>query len=355
MKQPGHVLLPREASIARYGHRFVRDEVTEIDTAKNRVRTASGQSFDFDACIVAAGSERNFFGVDGADRYSIGLRTVADAQRIADRLVRLAGRNRRASIVVVGGGISGLETVGELLRREDWRNDFTIHVVEQADRLFPSQPEALSDDALRRLAPCPVEIHSGLAVVQVTPRRAVLSDGAALSADLCIWTAGLALPSFLAKSELADGGWLPVSQCLQSTVAGNVFVAGDCAELPEPLPKQAYHALDMGETAGQNVMRYLGGEPLQPFKPAAMPVLIALGDLTTWLVAGQHVVASPLLAAAKEGVYQVNMAQLASPWQPIDYVSGITGRICQAANALLRPQLTPAAVLRNLLSTRIVG
>ena len=67
----------------------------------------------------------------------------------------------------------------------------------------------------------------------------------------------------------------------------------------------------MGALAAANVTRLLAGRALKPFKPAPKPVLIALGDLQIYLVAGRTVVASKVLAGAKEGVYQVFMAQTA--------------------------------------------
>ena len=184
-----------------------------------------------------------------------------------------------------------------------------------------------------------------------------LTSGEKLASDLCIWSAGMTLPKFLRDSGLiaADDRWLPVDDNLRSRYADNVFVAGDCAELLVPVRKQAYYAMDMGEVAGENVERFLDDRRLRRFRPAAMPMLISFGDITTWLVAGEFIAASPVLAAAKEGVYQANMARLASPHEPLSYSAGIVGRAMNATHRLLLPQLTPRKLFLGLTGSRIIA
>jgi NADH dehydrogenase FAD-containing subunit len=140
----------------------------------------------------------------------------------------------------------------------------------------------------------------------------------------------------------------------RSDYADNIFVAGDCAALPAPIRKQAYYAMDMGEVAGDNISRLLEGRRLKPFHARPMPMLISFGDITTWLVVGEAAVASPLLAAAKESVYQATMARLASPREPFKYSADIVGRAAMAARQLLLPQLTPRKIFRGITGSRVI-
>ena len=103
-----------------------------------------------------------------------------------------------------------------------------------------------------------------------------------------------------------------------------------------------------------NISRLLEGRRLKTFRAKPMPMLISFGDITTWLVAGEVAVASPVLAAAKEGVYQATMARLASPYEPLEYSSGIVNRAVMATRRLLLPQLTPSKLLRGLTGSRII-
>jgi NADH dehydrogenase FAD-containing subunit len=355
VKNRDDVVLPRRDCVSRFGHRFVHDAVTTIERDRSIVTTAGGLTLPFDACLIAAGSQRTTFGIEGADQHALGLRLVDDAVRIAEKLDRLAARKRRASVVIVGGGVSGIEALGEILRRRAHGGEFNIHIVELESRILGQQPVYLTDDALRRLAPFRVTLHTDSAVTRVNARSVILRNGDKLTADLCIWSAGLTLPDILRDAGLnaATDKWLPVHDTLQSHHAHNIFVAGDCAELSMPIRKQAYYAMDMGALAGDNMTRLLGGRSLRRFCAVPMPMLISLGDITTWLVAGDIVVASPLLAAGKEGVYQANMARLASAAEPLQYSADAIGRAVIASRRLLLPQLAPGKLLTDLMGSRI--
>ena len=350
------VVLPRAECVNRYGHTFVQDVVTGIDRDSSSVVTESGLALPYDACLIAAGSVRTTFGVEGADKYALGLRSVGDAVRIASRLDKLATRKRKASVVIVGGGVTGVEVVGEILRRREQGDEFNIHIVEVEPDILDEQLDGLASDAVERFAPYGVTVHTNTSIKAVSARSVLLENGEKLTADLCIWSAGMALPEFLRDAGLkeADDQWLPVDDTLKSVYADNIFVAGDCAALPEPIRKQAYYAMDMGELAGDNITRLLEGGRLEPFRAMPMPMLISFGDITTWLVAGEAAVASPLLAAAKEGVYQATMARLASPHEPLKYSTGIVSRALMATRQLLLPQLTPRKLFRGLTGSRII-
>ena len=350
------VVLPRAECVNRYGHTFVQDVVTGIDRDSSSVTTESGLALPYDACLIAAGSVRTTFGVEGADKYALGLRSVGDAVRIASRLDKLAARKRRASIVIVGGGVTGVEVVGEILRRREQGDEFNIHIVEVESDILDEQLDGLASDAAERFTPYAVTVHTNTSIKEVRARSVMLESGEKLTADLCIWSAGMVLPEFLRDAGLkeADDQWLPVDDTLKSAYADNIFVAGDCAAPPEPIRKQAYYAMDMGEVAGDNISRLLEGGRLKSFRAKPMPMLISFGDITTWLVAGEAAVASPLLAAAKEGVYQATMARLASPHEPLRYSAGIASRAVMATRQLLLPQLTPRKLFDGLTGSRII-
>src|SRR5210317_752087 len=356
VKNRDGVVLPREECVNRYGHTFVQDVVTGIDHDSSSVTTESGLALPYDACLIAAGSVRTTFGVEGADKYALGLLSVGDAVRIAGRLDKLAARKRRASVVIVGGGVTGVEVVGEILRRREQGDEFNIHIVEVESDILDEQLDGLARDAAERFTPYAVTVHTNTSIKAVSARSVLLENGEKLTADLCIWSAGMALPEFLRDAGLkeADDQWLPVDDTLKSAYADSIFVAGDCAALPEPIRKQAYYAMDMGEVAGDNISRLLEGGRLKPFRAMPMPMLISFGDITTWLVAGEAAVASPLLAAAKEGVYQATMARLASPHEPLKYSTGIVSRAVMATRQLLLPQLTPRKFFRGLTGSRII-
>ena len=312
VKRPADLRLPRARLVKRAGHRFVRAEVVRIDAAAGVVVTSTGRRFPFDACIVAVGGVDETFGVPGVERHALSFTGVDDCAEIGRRLAHLAKRRGPASIVIVGGGFEGIEALGEILRRYGDRQGLTVSLVEAGPRLMPNSPASIDRAVRRHCARYDVRLLTGTRVTKVTATRVHTDAGGSLRSDLTIWTGGVRAPALLSESGLAagEGRWAPVTQALRSKRHRNVFVIGDAAALPRPLGKQAYYALQMGVCAAGNVERALAGRPLRDFRPTPKGMLVAFGALDTFLIAGRSVLASPALAAAKEAVFQVTMAQL---------------------------------------------
>jgi len=340
--------LPLADSMQRAGHRFVHDEVTGIDPAACRVSTQRRRrAIGYDALIVALGGVDATHGVPGVREHALGFKSVTQCQNIARRLDQLATRRSAAQVVIVGGGLEGVEALGEILRRHRHRNHLQLTLVEARERLLPEAP-AVIDQHLRQLcAPYRVNFELGLPVRRIRADAVVLGDGRALPSDLTIWTGGPAPSPLLAGAGLAvPGEWAPVHDSLQSSLYAQVLVAGDAAALPMPLAKQAYHALDMGAHAAGNAERLLAGLRLRAFRPAPKPMLIAFGDLSCYLVAGERVLAGSALAAGKEAVFELVMAQLdAQPWWA--RLPGMAQRSQRAARALLWPSMASLQSLRR--------
>ncbi len=348
IKQPALLRLPLRQVLARAGHRFIDETITAIDPVAQRVNTKQrSRALGHDALIVALGGEEAGQGVPGVAEHALGFRSVAQCVAIAQRLDRLAARRRDATVTLVGAGIVGIEALGEMLRVHRTNARLRFRVVEARERLLPESTPKL-DAHLRTLcAPWPVEFELGTAVRRIRTGAIEMSDGRVLPSDLTVWAAGPTPPALLAQAGLAlPRAWAPVRDTLQSTLHDHVLIAGDAAGLAVPLAKQAYHAIDMGRHAARNVERLLAGRPLQPFRPLPRPVLIAFGDLDCFLVAGQRVLAGAALAAGKEAVFELVMAQLDA--QPLEQrLSRIGARSQRAAGSLLWPTLASPLAWRR--------
>jgi len=348
VKSPDLLRLPLKDLLGRTGHRFVRDTVTRIEAAERSVATRRRRTpIGYDALIVALGGVDSTRGVSGVEEHAFPFKSVGDCARIGSRLRRLGAQRRTARVVIVGGGLEGVEALGEILRRHR-DGGLQVTLVEGRERLLPEAPAALDAHVRALCAPYAVEFALESPVRGVEPRAVVLEGGRTLPSDLTIWTGGPAPPALLAECGLAPrDAWAPVDATLQSKGHSEVFVAGDAAEPPTPLSKQGYHALDMGACAAHNASRWLSGRDLAPFRPSAKPMLVAFGDLSCLLVAGRLALAGPALAALKEAVFELGMAQLdARSWQ--HRVSGLAGRAERAAQRLLWPTLrSPSALVRQ--------
>jgi NADH dehydrogenase len=347
--------LDRAAIVEHAGHRFLQDRVTELHPAQRRLLTADGHELSFDACIVAAGALWNTHGIPGAARHALPCRSIADALVIEQGLSALVEQGKPLRIVIVGGGISGIEALGEILRRHRTVPGLSIDLVEAGERLLPGLPPALDTDLRRLCQPHAVRFHTGAAIASVSTNGVHLSDGTRLHSELTLWTAGLSAPALLAQAGLAQAGqvWADVHPTLQSQHASNTFVVGDCAQLPQAVAKQAFNAIDMGELAAINATRWLAGATLKPFQASSKPVLIAFGDLDTYLVTGETVLASQALAGAKEGVFQLFMSQM-SPRCVLHNLPAVGDRLWQSWRGLAWPQLRSLADLSSLGERRVL-
>lgn len=331
--------LSRARLVSRAGHRFLHAMVTDIDARAGCLTTSDDRQVEFDACIVAVGGVVNTFGIEGADRYAMPLKSVEDGMAIGRRLATLAGGKGRKSVVIVGSGLEGIEVLGEILRRYRGRRSLHVSVIEAGSRLMPGSPRALDQAVRAHCASLDVDLLVRTSAAKVTRSRVQLAAGGSLRSDLTIWTAGATAPELIRVARLSRGRqpWAPVRKTLQSRQFDNVFVAGDASVLRPRLAKQAYYAMQMGQFAAINAMRALAGRRLREFIPVPKPMLVAFGDLDTFLVSGRSVIASPTLAAAKEAVFQLTMAQIDPPLRPAP-LRALTNRVAGAAAKLYLPQ-----------------
>ena len=315
VKRPADLRLPRRRIVSLAGHRYVQADVEAIEPRSGRVRLSNGRSIEFDVCIVGVGGVSETLAVPGANRHAMPFKGVASCHAIGRRLAALARRRGRQSVVVVGGGLEGIEAAGEILRRYRRTGKMNVTIVEAGKRLLRGMPRSLDAAVRRHCARHGVRILTSSRVTSVSAKRVNLLNGSPLRSDLTIWTAGASPSPLLQASGLSDGPrqWASVRRTLQSRRFDNVFVVGDAAAFPQPLGKQAYSAIEMGECAADNAARLTAGRALRSFVPSRRPMLVAFGDIDTFLVAGRTAVASPAFAAAKEAVYQLTIAQFDTP------------------------------------------
>ena len=349
VKSPELLRLPLHRALARLGHRFVHDTVTGIDPVERAVGVERRhRPIGYDALIVALGGVDATRGVSGVTDHAHPFKSVEDCASIGRRLAELDAGGKPAGIVIVGGGLEGVEALGEILRRYRRNPLLEVTLVEARERLLPEAPAALDRQVRELCRPFNVAFEMEAPVAGIESDRVLLRDGREIAADLVIWTGGPAPPPELSVSGLAaTGAWAGVNDSLQSRDYHEVFVVGDAAEVPEAISKQAYHALDMGECVATNVARFVDGRELVSYRPSPKPTLISFGDLTCFMVVGERAVSGAALSAAKESVFELVMVQLdPAPWWRS--IPGATARAGRAVHELLWPTLTsPRALLRQ--------
>lgn len=352
-RQPDEVRLPRAALVTAAGHRFVRASVEAIDMTARVARLADGRELPFDDVVVAAGGVNATRGVPGVVEHAFPFKSVRDCMRIHDALNRRATAGGPLQVTLVGGGIEGVEALGELLPKLVAHEIEVVLIDGAAGFLGGRQPGI--DRALRsHVSGLPVTLRFGERVASVQADSVQLASGASVPTDICIWTGGVAPPAWLAACGLAGAdGWLAVDACLQAIGQPHLHAAGDIAHLPAPLAHQAYYALDMGAHVAGNLCRMKAGQSPQVFLPADKPQLVTFGDRDCFLIAGDRVLASPLLGNGKELVRAIGLALLQRPQTPLAMLA-TAAQLAPSYARFTLPGLQPARVLAGLRGVRLL-
>ena len=355
VKKAKSLRLHRKRLIERAGHRFLQDSVTTIDPVKKMVYTSGRKKLPFDICVVATGGINNTLGISGAAKFGLPFKTVADCQQIGRHLKKIIRRDSRISIVIVGGGLEGVEALGEILRRYRRYPRLEVHLIEKNSRLLSRLPDAIDRDLRKICNSFNVHFHADTRVTKLAQDKVWLSSRERLMADAIIWTGGAVPAPLLRKSGLTRkaADWVAVSGSLQSKFFDSIFVAGDAADVPKLTSKQAYHAIDMGEIVGANIKLLIAGNDLKTFRPSSKPKIISFGDIQTYVVLGNLAVASPFLAGLKEGVFQAVMAKFDPP-KEISSVVDLYGRTSESLFNLTLPSLMSMLSLKQLTNFRLL-
>ena len=250
-----------------------------------------GVAFEYDYLILATGASHSYFGHDEFERFAPGLKSLADAVSIRNRILKAfeqaeAEADPRChrdllTFVLVGAGPTGVEMASAMadlvtrtLRSEFRRIDPTsarIILIDMGNRVLATFSEKLSAAAKRRLEELGVEVRLGHGVDHMDADGVIVA-GERIASKTVIWTAGVA-PSPAGKwlkAATDRAGRVRIEPDL--TVPGHpeIFVIGDTASLEQdgrPLPGVAQVAMQQGRYAGTLIHRRIGGQPKpRPFR-----------------------------------------------------------------------------------------
>ena len=305
---PAQIAVPiREILASQRNATVIMGEVVGVDKANQLVFVSNEDrervELHYDYLILATGATHNYFGHQEFAPFAPGLKSLADAEAIRNRILRAfeqaeVEEDPRAhrdllTFVMVGAGPAGVEMAGALavLIRQTLRGQFRrvdpasarVVLVDMANKVLGPYADDLSEAAKRRLERLGVEVRLGHGVDQVDAEGVIVA-GERIASQTVIWTAGVA-PS-------PAGRWLNVQTDRAGrvriqpdlTVPGNpeVFVLGDTATLDQdgkPLGGVAQVAMQQGRYAGRLIQRRVTGRPaLRPFRYFDKGTMAVVGE-----------------------------------------------------------------------------
>ena len=286
---PAEIAWPVRGLVRRQRNtRVLLGEVTGVDRERHVVNMAE-REIPYDFLVLATGATHAYFGNDGWAVHAPGLKSIDDATEIRCRLLiaferaemenDAEERQRLLTIVIVGGGPTGVEMAGaiaELARKAlaaDFRTfdpkDTRVVLIEPGPRLLPTFPEDLSRYAGRALRSLGVEVWLGRAITGCDAAGVMLGEER-LPAGTVIWAAGVAASSAAAwlGVEADRAGRVKVDARLTAPGSDDVFVIGDTSLTldanGESLPGLAPVAKQQGAYVAEVIKARLAGKAHAP-------------------------------------------------------------------------------------------
>ena len=263
----------------------------EVDPQTQIIYTSQGY-VKYDYLVIATGSTTNFYGLDGVEKYAIGLKSVRESldlrSLMLENLEQAAittderERHKLTNVVIVGGGPAGVETAGALAEYKKYvlpkdypyfcDDTMKIYLVEAGPRLLPAMTTYASTATLKDLTKMGVEVMLNTSVKAYDGNVVDLGDNRQLTAATLVWTAGVKgdFPAGIDKTAILPGNRIAVNRFNQVNGYNNIFAIGDVAGMstdthPRGHPMVAPAAIQQGRLLAGNIMRHLGNKPMQPF------------------------------------------------------------------------------------------
>ena len=275
---------------------YIKGSAETIDTASRIVQVATAnnkrQSLSYDRLVVATGSRLFRPNIPGLAEHGFSVDNLDDAIALDKHLHGLADRpasSGRDTIVVAGGGFTGIEAATEIPTRlrailgKDARP--RVIIVERNSAIAPDMgegPRPIIEEALRKLG---VETRLGAGVASLDASGITLSDGERIETETVIWAAGIRAAPLTTQipAERDNFGRLLVDRDLRVPSVPDVFATGDAAraasdDVGNYALMSCQHATRMGAFAGNNAAAELLRMATRPYHQKAYVTCLDLGE-----------------------------------------------------------------------------
>ncbi len=291
---------------------FIRKaEVDSINPEAQTVTVFQGVQrrptvLEYDHLIIALGSGSDLTRTPGLSEHAFTMKTLSDARRLRAHVIerlehaditRLPEVKKGAlTFTVIGGGFSGIETVGEIKELIDRSlryypninaSEIRVVVLEFADRILNEMPESLAAYAQNKLNQRGIEVQLGVGVAEATGTQLVTTTGEVIDTRTIVATIGNTPAPVVAKMPLTlEQGRILVRRDFRADGFENIWAIGDCALIPmtetasnreDFAPPTAQFAVREAKHLAQNVVAALQNQNLKKFHYSSKGSLASLG------------------------------------------------------------------------------
>lgn len=273
--------------------RFHMGEVLRIDRENKIVETSTG-SIPYDYFVIATGTRTNYFGIENIERNAWPMKTINDALNLRNHIllsmekaVRAGNedeKNKALTIVIAGGGPTGVEISGMLAEfghyiavkeyPEIQNLKGHIFLVDYGQSLLGSMSKKAQQESFKVLSRLGVHIKTGVGVKDYSGGIVQLSNGEQIPSDVLIWTSGVVansiqgLPSDITGrgNRIITGPFNLVKDCKNIFAIGDVCIQTTDPAFPNGHPHLAQVAIQQGKLLAKNIRRIQSQKDPLPFR-----------------------------------------------------------------------------------------
>lgn len=311
--------------------RYVQGTAETVDTRSSSVGIVTGggerRTLAYDRLVLATGSRLFRPDIPGLTEHVFSVDQLDDAVALDSHLHGLAHRPASASrdtVVVAGGGFTGIEAATEMPARLRTilgdKASIRVVIVDRNDAIAPDMgagPRPVIENALRKVG---VETRLGAGVASVDAGGVTLTGGERIESATVIWAAGMRAAPLTQQipAERDNLGRLLVDRALRVPGVGGVFATGDAAraardDVGNYALMSCQHATRMGAFAGHNAAAELLGVPTIPYHQEAYVTCLDLGDAGALFTRGWDRQVEFVGAEAKKMKQEINTVWIYPP------------------------------------------
>lgn len=307
------VATPLPKILQHRGITFIREKISALDPERKKIILEQSGDLPYEYLVLALGSVVNFYGIPGLQQFSYPLKTLTDAIAINCHLDHYLQtfwqreEQKKISIVVGGGGATGVECASELpgyfkklCKKYHYpRASIDITLIEGTEALT-GQGEKVTAVILKRFYKLGIKALLGTFIKEVTATDILVETKGKMQRiprDILLWTGGVKPHPLISASlkKTAKNGGLPVNEFLQSVDFADLYAAGDNTYFQDkksekPCPMLAQVALQQGRIVAHNIIADITKQKKKTYRLKLKGVIIPLGGAFAILKTGNFVV-----------------------------------------------------------------
>jgi NADH dehydrogenase len=276
---------------------FQQALVDHIDVAQKTVTLGdpgggAKRTIHADHIVIALGSVPNYHQIPGAEEHSLGIKNLAQAAAIRNRVLACLERAHREenedarrallTFVVGGGGYTGVEimaAINDLARTavKQYPNirptDIRSIIIEPRERLMKELSPDLAAFGEKKLRERGVEVMLNTKITRAMEDHVEIENGSTIRARTLVWAGGITPNPLIAKLDCPRGshGGITVGECCAVAGHPGIWALGDCAEIPKDHSEgthapTAQNATREGSLVARNIVAVMRGAKPQPFE-----------------------------------------------------------------------------------------